>query len=1066
MFKRIIIVLVAALAVLGCDVQTNTKYVDRTHTITLEGAPTGVSFRAEVYAAGNTATPIGGGAAGSVTQPNYPAVIPVQPYNNGSFDAPPYRIMIAAGSGADGILKYKDSVSLSGSISKLTWGDMTEITAAASGISLLNGDNEPISIHVFTPVSDSLTVTIRNDSNQATGDLTVTISDSSKFTVTQPEPRNIETAGGKATFTVRPNTNALGVHQATVTVGNAANGITASFGVIFTVNDPATPSYSIMLSEVDTCTFVDNEGYGDISKTITISNTGNQYTGDLKVSLGAANSNFVIVTEDGENGEIDSIPEGEIATFTVSPKPGLKVKNTPYTDTVTVSAASGNTTGIKSKSFDVSFTVSGTPSYGIGLSVSGTLYFPPVFQEETVTITNIGTSPTGPLTVSLTNGDTDAFDIVITKPTTGAIADIPKTGNAKFTISPNSGLDPGTYTATVTVGPADGNNNLTEADKKSFNVSFTVGPVEYGIVLSNEGTYRFATEVVGYAGPITPETFYIYNTGTSPTGPLAVSLTTTLPNGTSIAGTTAAFTWSQPHLTDGIGTQPGASASFTITPQTGLEVGIYTAEVKVGRPADDDEEADEFNKYFTVSFEVVGQYLGLQLVDIISNDSKKKVDTDINGVYLFKTAYKDDDPESYVVTFRNMGNVPIHGLSANIPINGETDFGIGDITTAGLLEEGGVCQFTITPIKKTVASYTAAIKVSGNFGTPGTPITPISFDVSYKVIAPFTTVTGTGSALKYLEDHTDGDTVDNPVLLKMGAIAAQTALNGILSGLGATPPTTQTKFVDLDLSLCTGDLNLASENNIAITNGKAKIVSLILPAVNVTNAGTPTDQSPYNKLATISGKGNTVIGQNAFLNFPELTKADFPDTTAPIGEAAFQGCEKLADVNFPKVTAIGKSAFHGCTALVGWPLPGETEPTTLSFPAAIGIGNNAFQECTSLKKVYAINVTDIGNNAFQKCTSLTTASFPAVTSIGSSAFASTSTSDINVPLTISMGTNAPITLGTNIFHNVTVAKTVFIKVNNGATGYNPAWIKAFKGMGNTIDETLVNNYIAVNVDYY
>jgi hypothetical protein len=335
--------------------------------------------------------------------------------------------------------------------------------------------------------------------------------------------------------------------------------------------------------------------------------------------------------------------------------------------------------------------------------------------------------------------------------------------------------------------------------------------------------------------------------------------------------------------------------------------------------------------------------------------------------------------------------------------------------------------------------------VSGVFGTPGTlsttPITPVSFNVSYKVIAPFTTVTGEEGALKYLEAHSDGGTADKPVLLKMGFTSHEATVAGfaaILNELGPEPSKVD-KFVALDLSGCVYNADTLFGLNVTAT-GKAKIVSLKLPntATSVGGAGpaTGTASSAYTALETVSGEGIITIEDYAFCN-----------------------CTSLKEVNFPKVTGIGVSAFAGCKVL-GEHLSSEPAPT-LFFPEAISIGTSAFQVCEKLEKVSASKVTTIGNEAFSSCVKLETAYFSSVTSIGNSAFASSGTGN----LTITMGNYAP-WVGTSIFSGV-ASKTVNIIVPPGAVdNYNDdddTWKNAFRGKG-SIGSGPLNPNIIVNVD--
>ena len=96
-----------------------------------------------------------------------------------------------------------------------------------------------------------------------------------------------------------------------------------------------------------------------------------------------------------------------------------------------------------------------------------------------------------------------------------------------------------------------------------------------------------------------------------------------------------------------------------------------------------------------------------------------------------------------------------------------------------------------------------------------------------------------------------------------------------------------------------------------------------------------------------------------------------------VGNYAFNRCNSLTTVDFPKATSIGDSAFYYCTAL-----------TTVDLPAATSIGDSAFSSCRSLTTVDFPKATSIGYSAFNSCYSLTTVNLPAATSIGDSAFSS------------------------------------------------------------------------------
>lgn len=112
-----------------------------------------------------------------------------------------------------------------------------------------------------------------------------------------------------------------------------------------------------------------------------------------------------------------------------------------------------------------------TPDYGISLSVTGTYIFPSAVVGYTaqsqleVIVTNIGLNDLGTTLINITGAHSTNF---ILSPS--SISTIPFEDEETFTITPNTGLGAGTYTATVTVSSDDGYHA-----PLSFNVSFTVG---------------------------------------------------------------------------------------------------------------------------------------------------------------------------------------------------------------------------------------------------------------------------------------------------------------------------------------------------------------------------------------------------------------------------------------------------------------------------------------------------------------------------------------------------------------------------------------------------------------
>ena len=123
-----------------------------------------------------------------------------------------------------------------------------------------------------------------------------------------------------------------------------------------------------------------------------------------------------------------------------------------------------------------SFTVGAFKSYSISLSQTDEKVFPdaifgysPAPDALTVTVTNTGNQATGPLTVALSGTESGSFTL---NPTTG-LNSIAVGDTATFAVTPNTGLDAKTHTATVTVS-SETHPSITA----TFDVSFTVNPAK------------------------------------------------------------------------------------------------------------------------------------------------------------------------------------------------------------------------------------------------------------------------------------------------------------------------------------------------------------------------------------------------------------------------------------------------------------------------------------------------------------------------------------------------------------------------------------------------------------
>ncbi|MBR4440702.1 MAG: leucine-rich repeat domain-containing protein [Bacteroidales bacterium] len=216
-------------------------------------------------------------------------------------------------------------------------------------------------------------------------------------------------------------------------------------------------------------------------------------------------------------------------------------------------------------------------------------------------------------------------------------------------------------------------------------------------------------------------------------------------------------------------------------------------------------------------------------------------------------------------------------------------------------------------------------------------------------------------------------------------------------------------------------------------NGCTSLKSFTIPGSVTTLGADMFTGSGINELTIEEGDGKTELAiPIAFLsNNTNIEKVSLPARVTKIGDRAFAGCTRLAEVTIDtknsKMTSIGAWAFASCESLESFTIPGSVTTlnsyiftgsglkeltieegsavlvipdsfltglqtiTKVSLPARVTkIGNVAFAGCTSLAEVTIAEnamLTSIGTNAFQNCSSLESFFIPAnVTTIGDGAF--------------------------------------------------------------------------------
>ena len=210
----------------------------------------------------------------------------------------------------------------------------------------------------------------------------------------------------------------------------------------------------------------------------------------------------------------------------------------------------------------------------------------------------------------------------------------------------------------------------------------------------------------------------------------------------------------------------------------------------------------------------------------------------------------------------------------------------------------------------------------------------------------------------------------------------------------------------------------------------------------------------------------TVIGNYAFANNGNMTRATLRKNLLMIGDGAFKDCDLLSTISLPAtVTSIGNEAFENCTSIASITIPAgvteikkrsfsncsslasviiEGEVTTIGESAFFNnafakielpetietIGNSAFKNCSKLKEIALPNSTkSIGNAAFLNCSALNLASIPdSVETVGQSVFFYND--DITIEIRKNSGAVADKLLAQQGIHHVILDEDIFAIGNN------------------------------------
>lgn len=138
------------------------------------------------------------------------------------------------------------------------------------------------------------------------------------------------------------------------------------------------------------------------------------------------------------------------------------------------------------------------------------------------------------------------------------------------------------------------------------------------------------------------------------------------------------------------------------------------------------------------------------------------------------------------------------------------------------------------------------------------------------------------------------------------------------------------------------------------------------------------------------------IGNNSFVNFPNLTSVELSPELESLGTGCFQGCSKV-ELEFPEDSryAVIDNIVYECNGTGA-----DKQPVSLlmlqpnfkgadiTLPATVtSIANRAFEGNTNLRTIDLGNVQTVGNYTFMNCKNLTTVmGSENIVNLGSSAF--------------------------------------------------------------------------------